>query len=116
MAPNQVSDGDVFLSSSSTPSHEVNDVVETRDVDVMSEPPEIDTSWVQEEPKTNCWIWISIIVAIPFISFLVALFVSILFYSTLSKCSVTEILEILSRFNNSEIESEVRGMYSQCKV
>ena len=90
-----------------------------RDVDVLSEVPEIDTTWADDIPKASncCCIWFLICLAIPLVGLLVAILSSgILFASHQSTCSAYQVLDMLSRFNASELEDAIQGLYLDCRV
>ena len=101
------------------PAENDEDGLVARDVDVLSEVPEIDTTRADDMPRSSncCCIWFLICLAIPLVGLLVAILASgILFASHQSTCSVYQVLDMLSRFNSSEIEDAIRSMYLDCRV
>ena len=101
------------------PPAEIDEGLVARDVDILSEVPEVDTTWAYDMPKASncCLIWFLICLAIPLVGLLIAILASgILFASHQSICSVYEVLDRLSRFNASEIEDGIRSMYLDCGV
>ena len=101
------------------PAENDEDGLVVRDVDVLSEVPEVDTSWADDVPRANncCCIWVLICLAIPLVGLIVAILASgVLFASHQSTCSVYQVLDMLSRFNASEIEDAIQGLYLDCRV
>jgi hypothetical protein len=101
------------------PAENDEDGIVARDVDVLSEVPEIDTTRAEDMPRAGNYCCISFLVclAIPLVGLLVAILASgILFASHQSTCSVYQVLDMLSRFNASELENAIQGLYLDCRV
>ena len=89
-----------------------------REVDVLSEVPEIDTTWSDRPPKRSYCCYPGLFcVCVPLLVLAVVLAMfEVLFVGRRSICSVYEVLTRLSRLNASEIEAGVVAMYTECKV
>lgn len=96
------------------PSEESDEAPVEREVDVLSEPPEIDNSRAEERPS-----WIQrfglFFCCLPFLIALAIVVVSLVaFAAQHSNCSSRTVLQRLSSLNHTGIEDELKGVYRDC--
>jgi hypothetical protein len=98
------------------PSSDDEEGIVDRDIDILSEEPEIDTTRAEERPKRRklCLVFFAMCVLTPF--FVVLAVSGIAFLVQNSKCSVSMLLDQLTNMNASDIELGIRNMYSDCSV
>lgn len=98
------------------PSEESDDGRVEREVDVLSEAPDIDTTRAEERPsKMRRLGWICCL--LPIIALVVVILVATIdFITSHSKCSVADVLNAMSALNASDLESGVLTVYEECKI
>jgi hypothetical protein len=97
------------------PSEESDEGRVEREVDVMSEPPEIDTTRAEERPRPIYRIGLLCCCCLPIVAVtMIVLFSGLLYLSQHSRCSVPLVLQRLNEMNNTNIRVEVGLMYEEC--
>ena len=96
------------------PSEESDEGRVEREVDVLSEPPEIDTSRAEERPSRIKRFGV-LCFCFPFLISVAIVIVSLVASASQhSKCSSMTMLQRLSSLNHTNIEGELEGVYRDC--
>ena len=92
-----------------------DDGIVERDVDVMSEPPEIDTTRAEEIPSTRRGRLCLLCLCIPLWVVLIVLTITGAAYATAhSNCTAVEVLHRLENLSASEFEAGTARIYEAC--
>ena len=97
-------------------SEESDDGRVEREVDVLSEAPEVDTTRAEERPsKMRRLGWICCL--FPILALMVGILVATIgFVTSHSRCSVANVLDAMSALNASDLERGVLNVYKECKI
>ena len=86
---------------------------EEREIDIYSEPPEIDTTRA-DPPPSKLRVGL-LCCCFPFVGFLAVLLVSVVLYTAEhAQCTASDVLGHLRLFNSSQLDSELRSVYDDC--
>lgn len=97
------------------PSENSDDGIVEREVDVMSEPPEIDTTRAEERPPDKRGRLCLLCLCIPLVAILIVLTITSAAYaSSHSNCTATEVLHRLNNLSVSEFEAGASRVYEAC--
>ena len=91
------------------------DGIVERDVEVMSEPPEIDTTRAEERPPDKRGRLCLLCVCIPLVAILIVLAITGAAYATAhSNCTAVEVLNRLNNLSASDLEVGAAQIYESC--